>query len=230
MNECILGKNYEKSQPRTCVTVAEEQKKEKRKEIREQKEIENIILENVQQTFDFVAYELPEIECSPREQSGLLWRRFLLSHVRSWCVLSEADDDLILLALDDLIKKGKLKIFDIQLTKEMNHNDCGFSCELGRAKRTLGNIDVELNVERLYSKKPLGKRERDEHTILNVKETVADIRQKRDEYFKKQFGWSNEAEIERQLHREDIEDEAEFRSSVIKLVNIISDGEKEKRI
>lgn len=228
MNESISSKDYKASRPRLCLTVAEERLEKEKREIRCPKEIEKIILENVQQTFDFVAYELPDIKCSAREETGLLWRRFLLSHVRLWCGLSEADDDLILSALDGLAKKGKLKIFNIQLTRDTNINDCGFCSELGKGKRTVGYTDIELNVERLYSKKPLGKGERDEYTILDVKATVEKIRQQRDRHFEQRFG-KIDFNIERQLHREDLIEEARFRDAVLVLANDIKKREARKK-
>lgn len=195
---------------------------------KEIKRIKRIILEQIQSNFDFVRHDdIPEIEVSASEVTGLLWRRFRLSDVRIWCELSEAHDDLLLSALDDLAKKGKLKFFSIRLTKEMNINDIGFACELGKGTRTLGFVNVKLTVSRFYSKEPLKKKERDEHTILNVKERVEQIRAKRNEYFAQRFG-KIDFDLERKLHRAGLIKEARYRNAALTVPQDIKKKRKEK--
>lgn len=199
---------------------------ESEKEIRR---IKKVILEQIQSAFDFVPYELPEIYCGPREESGLLWRRFLLSDVRTWCGLSETDDPVLLSVLDDLAKRGKLKFFSIQLTRDMNHNDCGFACELGKAKRTLGYTDIVTTVERLYSKKPLTKREMKEpHIILNIRERVEQIRERRNQIFRQRFGEADLA-IENKLYHEDLVEEAQYRNAIMTIAREIEERKAEEK-
>jgi hypothetical protein len=171
------------------------------------KEIGKNILEFSRAKFTFVPAKLDGVFVDSQfEEGGVFFVDFLLSDLRDCCGLSEGDDDLILTVLDDLTRRGRIKIFKIQLTPAMRHTDCGFRAEIGRGIRSWEGRDVPKFVTtRFYGDEPMTAKEKKEpHTILNVKEQVENIRERRDADFRARFGGnSRETEILKELRRVD---------------------------
>lgn len=225
MKESVTSKNYRHTKPRLAL-IMESKEPVVPPEVTDPKEIESTVLANVQADSYYVRHELPDVYLDQFEESGLMFSEFLLSHVRSWCSLDERDDDLILSVLNDIAKRGKLKFFRVSIDKNIHYNDVTFKVETGRAIRSFKGLDApRLTTIRYYSEQPMTRKERSEpHTILDVKARVEEIRRQRDDYFKTQFGWSNELVIEKALYREKIEEEAQLKSAILKIAKKL--GEK----
>jgi len=191
--------------------------------VEDPKEIEKIVLTNAKANSYFVRHELPGVFVDQFEEAGLIFSEFLLSDVRGWCGLDERDDDLILGVLDYIAKKGKLKFFSIFIDRNTHYTDMTFKVETGRAIRSFKGLDApKFTTVRYYSEEPMTKKEMKEpHTILDVEQQVQQLRRRRDEYFKKQFGWSREAEIEKELRAIDRAAELELRRAVMDAVRAI---------
>jgi pyruvate-formate lyase-activating enzyme len=184
----------------------------------DKKGLKDKILGFISKDPEFVPVDkVPGVYPSSIDRAGLLWKTFLLSQIRAWTKCDS--DDKILESLDKIAKRGLVKIFRVELTRDLHHNDARFRAEIGTAARTLGCTDVKQRIVRLYCEKPLSQRERQNRdTILDVGQRVREIRERRDKYLRKQFGYNESREVERQLWKEDIEDmklDAKIRSVML---------------
>jgi hypothetical protein len=198
-------------------------------EIRDVRKIEEVILDHIKTNCVFILRRLKHVEEAPGEMTGLLICDFTLNELRQKCGLSANDDKLILEVMDRLAGKGKLLFLDIGIRHTMNHNDIFFKVVLAVSARTIPPDSV-IKVIRYYPAEPLRVSERKGYTtaITDISERVQRIRERRNQRFREQFGWTpNAAEIEKKLFEEDRRAEVEFRDAVIKLAKSI-DGKREK--
>jgi hypothetical protein len=198
---------------------------------KERKSIEKIIIQELLGRYSFIEREDKSITVDPLKEAGLLWNSFLLSDIRDWIGKDAQSDGPLLDILDSLVQKGKLLIFRAEIRREDHFNDIHFVSEVGKGFRQWNDNCREVVPVRLYSERPLTKKEREKpFAILNIRERVEQIRKRRDEHFQRRFGISNEAELLRKFHREDIEDDVRLKSAVHKIANSINkvDAKAEK--
>jgi hypothetical protein len=169
------------------------------------RQIKEIILQKLSESFQFEPddnAQIKGIKLEPAHQPGRLFRKFKLSNCRLWCELNENFDMEILDTLNALAVRKKIKILDVSITRDLHWNDILFWSELGLAvvqprKNVFG---FEFVVKQLYWDKPFPA-----HQSTGCKmplNEVKRIREKRDEFFRKRFGQSNELEVEKELHHE----------------------------
>jgi len=175
------------------------------------KEIEKIIeTEIAQGGFDFIERkEIPGFHAGPLQTPGLAWRKLPLSKIRGWAGLPQRTEDFdepVLLALNSLCRKGMLLVFDVRLHCDLEYHDALICCEIGHAVKDFdtGNNPPTIKIIRAYSSQPLTKKERTKpHVIADPKKAIQELRERRDAKFRRQFGWSNEAAISRELRKID---------------------------
>lgn len=153
---------------------------------------------------------------------GFLLRYFKLSELRR--ILgrpdrSEGQDEDVLSVLDKLSLAFKLKIISAEISKWGHFSDCSFCAECGTAIEEIrsGWTLPKLYEIHFYRDEPLDQRNFlwGDRTVLMPSERVAKLRERRDSFFRREFGWSNF--IESRLHREDVEDEARLKAAILKL-------------
>lgn len=210
--------------------------KEDRQEI---KHIEQILAEKITSEYDFIRKDskrekevAPNIDFGSKEQRRsihetpcVLWRWFRLSDCRAWTNVPEAHDSLILKALNNLAKSGRLKFLSIEFKQTMRFGDVGFCCELGLGVSDFAITDILKKVTRLYFDEPLKKAERGE-CIINVKAGVESIRKRHRDSLEATFG-KTDPHLESRLHREDLEAETQYKSAVIELARSLEKRSEE---
>lgn len=65
---------------------------------------------------------------------------------------------------------------------------------------------------------------------MNVRERVEQIRKRRDEHFQRRFGTSNEGELLKQFHREDLIEEARLKDAILQIAKGIKSAEKISKV
>ncbi len=211
-----------------------------KKDLKEIKRIESAIKKALLSELDYVRkdYEReqevvpnidfgnPESRRAAREIPCVLWRWFKLSDCRAWTDKSESDDGLILKALDNLARSGKIRVLSIEFMRSMRFGDCGFHCELGLGVSDFSITDCMRRVTRLYFDEPPKKTERDE-CIVNISEAVIALRERQRKQLEEKFR-KTDPHLESRLHREDLEAEAQYKSSVIKLARSLEAKDEKK--
>jgi hypothetical protein len=214
----------------------EEMDKEDLKEIRH---IQSILAEKITSEYNFVRRDsrrekevAPNIDFGSKEQRRsihetpcVLWRWFKLSDCRIWADKSESDDGLILQALDNLAKSGRLKFLSIEYKRSMRFGDVGFHVEVGTGVSDFAITDIFKKVTRLYFKEPLKKAERGE-CILDISGAVNSMREKQWKQIESKFG-KTDPHLESRLHREDLEAETQYKSAVIELARSLEKRSEE---
>jgi len=212
-----------------------------KEDLKEIKRIESIIKTALLSEYDFIRKDSereqevvpnidfgnPESRRVAREIPCALWRWFKLSDCRAWTDKSESNDGLILKALDNLARSGKIRVLSIEFMRSMSYGDCGFHCELGTGVSDFSITDCFRKVTRLYFNEPLKKAERRDECIVNISEAVIALRERQRKQLEEKFR-KTDPHLESRLHREDLEAEAQYKSSVIKLARSLEAKDEKK--
>jgi hypothetical protein len=157
---------------------------------------------------------------TPGGDIGFLLRFFKLSEIRKLLERpdrSEAEDSDILSVLDKFSSARKLKVIACEIKKFCHVSDISFTAEIGTGVR---EIRSPWTIPKFYEivwylDKPLDKSNYlfGNRTIENVTERVQKLRDRRDQVFRKVFGWKD-LKLESALHHEDVLADAELRRNV----------------
>jgi len=107
-------------------------------------------------------------------------------------------------------------VFDVRPHSELEIHDIKLCCEIGYGMKTFRGVDLPApEIVRLFATHSLSKTEMTKpRVILDPGSRIREIRRQRDIRFRRVFGSSNEAEIEKMLRREDRQAEIEFRRNL----------------
>lgn len=199
--------------------------------------IKSVILNRLKYEFDYIRDDglsreeresepAPNINWSDRKRCEaiakipcVLWKRFKLSDVREWTERPENDDKLIIEALDEIAKSGRVMFLSIQYLRRMRERDILFHVQVGTGWSTFRCTDNREGVERLYADKPLKKSEMDE-AILEVKKGVESIYEAQRKQLEARYG-KMDLTIEKKLYHEDLLAEAEVANAQIKIARVL---------
>jgi len=199
-------------------------------ETRDPKEIKARVLDYVKMNAEFYRRLIPGIYEKAHEMSGVLRAEITLDQCRKLCGLNANDDDLILEVLENYARSGTLVFNKLETRRNLHFNDIHFEVEFADVVKTTPP-DEKVFVHRFYPEVPLNNSElkRRPESIFDLRDSVEAIRQKRDEHFKSQFGWSpGAAEIERAMAREDREAAAELQRDIRRLTQALANKGKEE--
>jgi hypothetical protein len=222
----MMAKTHRDSDIRTVLTVEKSHEYHydiPPEPVTDLKQIEEIILTEIQQSYDFVKAEIPELHPTQFQETGRLLRKLPMSTIRSWTARnprSEAFDEELLAALDSICGKGKLVVFDFRYSRDLEFHDLQLCVELGLGiKNFKGDGPPVIEVKRLYSKQPLTASERAKrHVILDPKNQIEKLKRKRDERFRQRFGW-RDFSLENRLHRENLADESRLKKAILEITD-----------
>jgi len=171
----------------------------------------------------FLPHEISGLEIEQGDETGFLHIFFTLSLLRNELKVNYIQ---ILEALERLAITGRIKIFKVEITSEMLINDCGIAAELGTAVRVAGVgtgcrdyllSQKEIKPIRLYKNKPLTKSEMKEpHCLFSIKELAEKAIAEGMKTIIKRHGPSDGWKVERELRREEREDELDLQKVLIK--------------
>ena len=160
----------------------------------------------------------------PSNVYGALCRKVTLFKLKD---VLKTDEDAIIKAIEKLVKSGRLRLVDIPRQKDLNIHNLKFWFQLGFGDRTVfTGADIVENcsltngrviVRRLFRKTPLQPDERDSQEIMNVRETVDELRSELQanldqRIIKPASGWH----VERKLRAEAREDETALKNAALK--------------
>lgn len=186
------------------------------------KEIEQIILVNLKSNFIFQESKNLGIKTTGQEKAGVLIRTFNLSDVREWLgdKRNEHQDEKILKCFDTLAQKGMLKFTRVWQRPGLRITDMSFHVEVGRGKKTLSRHSTvwQISTVRWYCEHPLKKSEHDEQTMFDITARTKAVFDRVSRILTRRAGGSA-SEIEKQIHHEDCEDEAQVKRLLKKLVD-----------
>jgi hypothetical protein len=201
----------------------------------ELKRIKQIITQNLEEKLEFILHETAKIKGfypKQTQETGFLFQTFTLFWMLRRTGLSEGDQYKVWEVLDDLSAKRQLKIFRCEISKNLNVNDIGMIAEIGKAAREWGLGSPKIIHQFFYWQpgKALSQIEflSGERTIIKPSETVAELREHRDQVFRRRFGW-RDFEIEKQLHQEKLEAESELNKRVERIANWIKKQEEKEK-
>jgi hypothetical protein len=222
----MTAEKYGDSEIRTVVTAGEPHEYSETAlpdPVTNLKQIEKIISTETQQGFDFIEHEIPSIPVGPLRQTGVLWRKVKLSDLRvrtNRPPRTEAFDGPVLRALDSLCRRGRLKVFDLRFHRDLEYHDVLVSCEIGLGVKSFdGNGPPTIEIVRLYSKEPLTAQEmKSPHIIRSPKAVIEELKSKRDEQFRKRFGW-RDFDLEHKLHRKQVMEEIALKRKLVEAVD-----------
>lgn len=175
-------------------------------EKREMNELSKIILVELNSRYEFVKADWLDIAITQTETSGFLLRKFLLSEVLRWINKEEHQKEQLLDILNAIAKRGKLAIFWMGITREMDYTDLACRCWIGEGVKYFEkNILVpQVRIYRMYSENPLRKTEREKlRVITEVKETALRTWKKRDDFFEYRYR-SHDLNLEFRQHQRDM--------------------------
>jgi hypothetical protein len=197
-------------------------------ETRDPKEITQRILDHIKENAEFCRRFIPGIHEKFREMTGILSAEITLDQCRKLCGLNANDDTLILKVLENLARSGRLVFSKLETRRNLHFNDIHLEVEFCQVTKTTPP-DSTIFVHRFYPEAPLKSSElkRRPESILDLRDRIAAIRGKRDQHFKRVFGWyPRAAEIERAMAREDREAAAELQRDIRNLMRALTEKGK----
>lgn len=168
------------------------------------------------------SYELIPWPSKPRKFQAMVEREGLLFHsvyLRKLTELTGASEDVVIDSLENLCRTGRVKIFGLTISHKIADDNFRIRCELGRGERSLLNR-LEIKVVRLYRFLPLRKEElKAKEVLLDIRKIIEGERLKKQRFFDKRHGHADGHVTEFQLRREEREEAAEERDSILSLRN-----------
>jgi hypothetical protein len=197
-------------------------------ETREPKEIAERVLDHIKENAVFYRRFIPGIYEKAHEMSGVLIAEITLDQCRKLCGLNANDDALILEVLEKLARSGRLVFSKLETRRNLHFNDIHFEVEFCQVTKTTPP-DEKIFVHRFYPEAPLKSSElkRRPESILDLRNRVEGIRRRRDQHFRREFGWNpRTAEIERAMAKEDREAATELQRDIRQLTKVLSEKGK----
>jgi hypothetical protein len=202
----------------------EKPKTQSRRETPEQ--IEAALLEKFKAESRFVAdpgvrIEGVELVARKGDDSGrLIWRSDLFSILRD-LGLEGRDESLVIEVIDALCAQRKLRIIEIRFDQDLSFRNLLIIAETGHAICGFSpNVTIPIiKIQRFFADHPLkiGEVPSGERSSLVASETIKRLREALEQELQKRYGWSREVEIEKALHREDVQARLKLGKAVLEI-------------